>query len=372
MRIAVVNRYHPSDVLGGSEVQCRLLMGQWRALGHEVEYMALDGCGQTGPASDGFGPFRRLSPRLGIPSFGAFRKRLMEFRPDVVYLRSFGQLWMLGRICREVGVPSVYNTCNITDLQCLIPGELAAVPWEWPARLRGAALRWLNHGELFRMPVVTLNRDHATWINTLGGRAKPIYNSMVDVHEGGLPPKERLIAWVANIKERKRPEEFLELVRHLSGRGWRFVMVGSLQNRKDEYWKMIRDTEASCPDFSWLGSLKVEEVDALLARASILVNTCRPEGFGNNFIQAWLAACPTVSLEFDADGIMQNEGLGFCPGSSAGMTMAVERLMEDETLRTTMGKSARRWAKAHHDPETNAREYLRVFEWVKLSQWEKP
>lgn len=366
MKIAVVNRYHPSDVLGGSEVQCRLLMGQWRQMGHEVEYLALDGCGRHGPDADEHGPFTRLSPSLGLSSFRGLRSRLRELRPDVAYLRSFGQLWMLGRSCRAEGVPTVYNTCNITDLEGLIPGELVAPLWELPGRLRGAALRWLNHGALFCMPVVTLNQEHAAWINMLGGRATPIYNSMLDAHVGGLPPKERLVAWIANIKERKRPEEFLALVRALSGRGWRFVMVGALQNRKAEYQAMIRATEAACPDFSWLGPLPVGEVDRLLGRASILVNTCRPEGFGNNFIQAWLAACPTVSLEFDADRIMRDEGVGFCPGSSAGMVSAVERLMKDEALRVKMGAAARQWAKSRHDPATNALEYLKVFERVRM------
>ncbi len=94
-----------------------------------------------------------------------------------------------------------------------------------------------------------------------------------------------------------------------------------------------------------------------MASSCIFVNTCEPEGFGNNFIQAWFNECPTITLEFDPDGIIEREKIGFCSGSLEKMADDLKFLMDNSEERIKMGRRARLYALANHSPESNAAKY---------------
>jgi glycosyltransferase involved in cell wall biosynthesis len=360
VKIALVNRYHPLDVLGGSELQCQQLQGAWNGKTLTSHYLALDGRGKSGEEETSQGKLFRLSENLSLKTFSTLESRLSREGYDIVYIRSFNQLHFVTRVCRRLKIPCVYNTCNITDLQLFRPFSWTVSPGNFLSQCRGLVNRFLNHRALLAMPVITINREHAAFLKRKGVRATCIYNSMPDRFQGPQN-KKKMILWVANIKGRKQPEIFLELVRKFSGRGWSFVMVGALQNDRERYRRLIDETQDQCSDFSWLGARDVVEVDALLDEASLLVNTCQAEGFGNNFIQAWFHECPTISLEFDADGIMEREKIGFCPHSREKFFSLTEKLMFDDDLRREMGGRARKWALEEHDLEKNALKYLDFF-----------
>ena len=58
---------------------------------------------------------------------------------------------------------------------------------------------------------------------------------------------------------------------------------------------LMRSIEAT-PNLEYLGQRTHAEVNELLARAHIFVNTSTHEGFPNTFIQAWLREVAVVSL----------------------------------------------------------------------------
>ncbi len=102
----------------------------------------------------------------------------------------------------------------------------------------------------------------------------------------------------------------------------------------------------------WVGNLKPhlrqEEVNELLSRAHILVNTSVYEGMPNTFIQAWSRQVPVVSLCVDPDRLLADEGLGFCAdGSVPALVEHVRRLVTDPALRSAIGERAAQFARAH-------------------------
>jgi glycosyltransferase involved in cell wall biosynthesis len=69
------------------------------------------------------------------------------------------------------------------------------------------------------------------------------------------------------------------------------------------------------PNLEYLGEKSQDEVNELLARAHIYVNTSLFEGFANTFIQAWMRDVAVVSLHVNPDGVFDREGVGIHAGS---------------------------------------------------------
>ena len=145
-----------------------------------------------------------------------------------------------------------------------------------------------------------------------------------------------MVLWVANFKDFKQPELFLDLARRLEGTGAQFVMVGQA---KDDYADLRRQIEAQ-PNLTHLGALPQGEVLDLMARAAIFVNTSTAEGFPNTFLQAWMRAVPVVSLNADPGDALQ-KGMGYRSGSLEAMEADIARLLADPALRAEVGARAR-------------------------------
>ena len=89
------------------------------------------------------------------------------------------------------------------------------------------------------------------------------------------------VIWIANLKRWKQPELFVRLANRLSDTGVHFVMVGAPADASgNESWQtpLLQDIEGA-PNLSYLGPKTQEQVNALLARAHIFVNTVSTKGF---------------------------------------------------------------------------------------------
>jgi glycosyltransferase involved in cell wall biosynthesis len=178
-----------------------------------------------------------------------------------------------------------------------------------------------------------------------------------------LPSKSEktIIIWVANIKPWKQPELFLKLAKEFSGSKAEFIMVGKPHG--GSYQRTLEDEIGRLPNVRYLGQLSLEEVNDLLAQATIFVNTSQPrEGFPNTFIQAWLRKTPVVTLDFDPDDLIKKRNIGFHSQTFQQMVMDVSSLLMDRELLESMGERARELAEKNFDSgETGAR-HLDVFE----------
>jgi glycosyltransferase involved in cell wall biosynthesis len=159
------------------------------------------------------------------------------------------------------------------------------------------------------------------------------------------------VIWVANFKPLKQPEVFVRLTAKLRDlKGVRFIMVGApATGSGDRQWSealmaSIRDT----PNLEYLGQKTQREVNELLARAHVYVNTSAFEGFANTFIQAWMRDVAVVSLHVNPDGVLDHESVGIHAGSEDQLTLAVRSLIDEPALRADYAARGRRYATQSH------------------------
>jgi glycosyltransferase involved in cell wall biosynthesis len=109
--------------------------------------------------------------------------------------------------------------------------------------------------------------------------------------------------------------------------------LGSWQN---EILKKIR----RLPNMEYRGELSIDQVNALLQKSHILVNTSDYEGFPNTYIQAWMRKVPVVALNSDPDDFIKTQEIGFHSKTFKQMVLDVRSLLENKPLREKMGEKS--------------------------------
>lgn len=154
------------------------------------------------------------------------------------------------------------------------------------------------------------------------------------------------ILWIANWKALKQPEIFIRLVQSLKSRkNARFIMLG----RNKTYPELTNAARRS--GIQVMGEISHTNVNELVSRSHILINTSLQEGFSNTFIQAWMRRVPVVSLSVDPDHVIRKNNLGFCTENFPELVRVTEKLISKPALLTQMGADARQYAHAHYSLE---------------------
>jgi glycosyltransferase involved in cell wall biosynthesis len=129
-----------------------------------------------------------------------------------------------------------------------------------------------------------------------------------------------------------------------------FVMVGApAPAAGNRAWRdaLHRDMQ-NADNLEYLGRKSQDEVNALLARAHIFVNTSTHEGFPNTFIQAWLRDAVVVSLSVDPDHVLERQQVGIAARTEQALIGAVRDLIAAPAARAAYADRARRHAQQHH------------------------
>ena len=168
-----------------------------------------------------------------------------------------------------------------------------------------------------------------------------------------------IVLWVASISSVKRPHLFIKLAKSIPYA--RFEMIGGKTKGEPQLCYEITAAAQKLPNLTFHGFVPYHKVNEYFKKASIFVNTSRIEGFPNTFIQACAHYTPVVSLSVDPDKIIRNENLGFCSGTFKQLVSDVTTLLEDEKLRKTMGKNARKYIEREHDVKKTVKKYAEIF-----------
>jgi len=343
VKLLIINR-HLEEKTGGSELQCDIIARHLQQMGHEVTYLALRS-----------GRERWTAPYRVVPLAGdepeSIARAAVELAPELIYWRynTRGLDSALDGI-QPAGIPVLFSVSNRNDLrrfrpELLLPGLRPGKTLENWHRF---SQNLQNHRALYRVDGI------ANQCRELMGQIKgvpEIYfpNSMPDRAEPFRWPRP-YCAWVANLKDRKRPGAFIRLVRELRTDNVDFLMAGEIQQRR---YERVRDRSNLPDNLHYLGELPVEQANGLIQNALMVIHTCKPEGFPNVFIQAWYYGKPVVSLSYDPDKFIREEGIGFHSGSFRQFKKDVIRLLGAPELREQMGSRAVAFARRQFDPETN-------------------
>jgi glycosyltransferase involved in cell wall biosynthesis len=350
-RLCVVTPAHWTANSGGAEFQVLCLLEALIPLQrYDIYYVARRVPGDLRPDGyrvvgiEGSSAVRRLGYVAdALPLYRALR----EIRPDVIYQRiACGYTGITAHYARRHGARLIWHVSSDTDVI--------------RERLRGgsnALRRYLEklsieYGIRHAHHVVVqsdaqarmLERNYARTADAVVANFHPEPQETVD-KTGPLS-----ILWVANLKPLKQPEVFVRLAERLRElRGVRFVMVGAPPEREARAWyNTLLRRIGTVPNLEFLGQRTHGEVNQLLARAHLLVNTSLHEGFPNTFIQAWMRQVPVVSLNIDPDGVLEREAIGVHAGSEEALAEAVQKLITDPVQRGEYATRAKRHALVHH------------------------
>ena len=167
------------------------------------------------------------------------------------------------------------------------------------------------------------------------------------------------VVWVANLKPTKRPELFIKLANDCSELiNVKFIMIGQPQHKKSWIAKLF-DQVKNVKNIEYLSDVSLSEVNEILSKSHIFVNTSLYEGFPNTFIQAWMRRVPVVSLNINPDKVFDKQYIGFCSESYEKLVEDVKRLVTDNVLRISMGKDAQEYAMKMHSMK-NADEIIEL------------
>lgn len=160
--------------------------------------------------------------------------------------------------------------------------------------------------------------------------------------ELGIAPGRRVVTIVAILRKIKRHDLFLEMARQLLQRypDLVFLIVGDGPMRDE----IIAQRKVSGLEQDVIMTGHREDIPDIIAASDIVVLTSDKEGVPQSLSQAMAMAKPVVAAPVGGipDLVLDYEtGLFADAGSGASFTAKVSELLDNESLRTSLGKSAR-------------------------------
>jgi glycosyltransferase involved in cell wall biosynthesis len=170
-----------------------------------------------------------------------------------------------------------------------------------------------------------------------------------------------VVLWLASIKKWKQPEVFLNASRALKDLNCRFILAGRMTD--ESYRAEITAWKDENDKFEYIEDVDFDKSNQLIAEASVFVNTSlKNEGFPNTFIQSWFRKTPTITLNFDPDGIIRNNNLGKHSGSQNRLIMDVKEIILDTDYRTKISETAYQYALTNYSKKDSFLKLLKIIE----------
>lgn len=165
--------------------------------------------------------------------------------------------------------------------------------------------------------------------------------------------KEKVVMWIGQITEWKKPFLFLEIAKVLKEYRFKMVGYGNLE--------LIKGYE-EIENFEYLGKLSNEEVNRELEISYIVLNTSEgeKEGISNAIIQGMMRGNVPICLNDDF-GILEKNKVGFKVKDIYEMARTIKFLFENEELLKEYSKRAFEFSNSYFDYEKNGSLYYEAF-----------
>jgi glycosyltransferase involved in cell wall biosynthesis len=348
----------------GGEVEYVSLARELSKLGYYVHFTTYKERGYESPEVENINGIKIIKtyPRYQVKSLNTFLKTKIIFkaleRSDADIYFGYGSLAILPIFSLFYNKKFVYRISS--DIVAL--GGTYSSPKDHLLRYYFRSL--VNHVEIKRAHAVIAQTERQKKLlrEKLGvdsiviKNGFPVPEPFNFMKEKTFPP---VVLWVANLSYVKQPQVFLKLAKSIPE--VTFEMIGGKAEKEPELYDLIKRESKKISNFKYRGFVPFSEINGYFKRASLLVNTSIYEGLPMSFIQAWLNYTTTVSLNVDPDGIIEEEGIGFCSKSFDHLVQDVYTLIMDENLRKKMCQRARRYAEREFDVKIIARKYANVF-----------
>lgn len=345
MRIIIINE-HVNDKLGGSEIQCDLIARKLVDFGHEVIYLAVKGVNRLYNT-----PYKVLG--VSLEQQDEFDQVVSGTRPDVVYWR-YNKKWFAEsmKVAARHQVPVIFSVSHKYDIQknrtdLLLPeGDVKKTLKNWR--------RFFENRKQFNgfRHVDAISNQCRDFMGVSGVKHEIYFPNSVSRKSVPFQWDKPYCLWASSIKKRKNPEAYIRLAKMMQNENLDFIMAGEIQ---DSSYSYLNYSEKLPPNLHYVGLKSYEEINGMLKAGLFLIHTCNPEGFPNNFIQAWAFGKPVVSLYYDPDHLIEKNKLGFYSRTFEQFKEDVKKLVNEPGLRNEMGENGKVLSQELFDPEKNVK-----------------
>ena len=356
-KLCMVIPAHWAAILGGSEYQSICLIDELLLDDQfEIHYLTRNYDPEFHP--EGYKIIKVAGTR-GMMRYGfffdvfRFLKLLHQIQPDVIYQR-------VG--CAYTGIAAYYARRNNCKMVWHIASDNDVLPFKEQISLRSIIRyiekKFLEYGIKSSNCIITQTNQQAEYLKRYYGKTptKIIYNFHPMPRENIKKTDSVKIVWIANFKPLKQPEYFIRLSRDLRNLGEKVecIMIGAPAHWAPNWQCSIENEIDEIDNLTYLEERPLEEVNSILVKAHVFVNTSLYEGFPNTFIQAWMRKVPTVSLCVNPDGVFDQHNIGFFSGTYEKMLERVVELIRNPALRDEMGERAQVYAFEKHSEKNIA------------------
>ncbi len=332
MRIGIVTESFLPSVNGVTNSVVRLLE-HLESTAHEAVVVA------PGDGPDHFGRFpvvrtRSVSvPRyrhfeLGLPS-PRLRETLTGFAPDVVHLASpFGLGAYAGRVCRQMGVPTVavYQTDMPGFLSNYGLSPTERLVWKWVGGIHNKATLTLAPSSAAKSDLEMHGVDRVSlWRRGVDGQLFGPTRRSEALREKWNARDRIVVGYVGRLAHEKRVEDLAVLA---DDPRIQLVIVGD----GPQHQRLQR----LIPDAVFPGFLSGAELAAHFASFDIFVHTGVHETFCQTIQEALASGVPVVAPAQGGplDLVMpQTNGLLYRPGETSALRQCVDSLVDSDTRR---------------------------------------
>jgi glycosyltransferase involved in cell wall biosynthesis len=346
----------PNRGVGGAELQQTLLAKALVRAGFPVSMIVADLGQPDGAEWHGIKTYKAYRPDAGIPGPRFIYPRwtgvwaaLKRANADIRYCSCAGLLpGQLALFGKYHSGKVVFRIAHDTDCR---PDELMIPNWRSKVLYRYG----LRRVDLILAQTATQQLE----MKKNFGRDSRVIPSLLELSPDNRSFADRDIdlLWVSNIRPFKRPDLALDLASRVPD--LTLHMVGGLHAGADDYFAKIQARASALPNVRFHGQLPYDEVNRLIARTRLLINTSDSEGFPNTYLQAWARGTPVVPI-FDPDGVVARERLGRSVQTVEQMYAAVREYLANRDLWAATSARCVQYAAARHG-DAAVRSYIDAF-----------